>query len=318
LGFRLAEGTWEDAEKRVGEELARVTGADDVTVADIRRRLEILAWDCPLHYDEQVARQHGYRTLVAPATMLMPWCIPAYWTPGQPRPRMEDPAGVAPLAVCTIPAPGDVMFASRSETEYVEPVYPGDRITATSTLRELTRKTLTVGDGAFFVVETRYTKQSGEVAGVERMTFFRYTPPGPDEPAPTRRERGRPPAPRERPTPEASFELPLTIQRLVMEAGTNRDFAPIHFDAEFARATGAPAPYANTMLLQAMFEAVIRTWMGPAGRLRTLAFDMRSFATAGTTLTAHLVSRDHGDLEVWIDSDSKPAAIGTATVERTA
>lgn len=315
LGFRLKEGTWEEAEKCVGQELARITGADDVTVADIRRRLEILAWDCPLHYDERVARQHGYRTLVAPATMLMPWCVPAYWQPGLPRPRMDDPAGVAPLAVCNIPAPGDVMFASRSETEYFEPVYPGDRITATSTLRELTRKTLTVGNGAFFVVETTYTKQSGEIAGVELMTFFRYSPPRPDDPPPARREPTRSDTPPERAAPQASFDLPLTIQRLVMEAGTNRDFAPIHFDTEFARATGAPAPYANTMLLQAMFEAVIRNWMGPAGRLRTLAFDMRSFATAGTTLTAHLVARSADHLAVWIDSDSKRAAIGTATVE---
>jgi acyl dehydratase len=222
---------------------------------------------------------------------------------------MDDPAGVAPLAVCNIPAPGDVMFASRSETEYFEPVYPGDRISATSTLRELTRKRLAVGDGAFFVVETRYTKQSGEVAGVELMTFFRYDP-APPQPKPPRSD-----AAGERAAPHASFELPLTIQRLVMEAGTNRDFAPIHFDAEFARATGAPAPYANTMLLQAMFEAVIRTWMGPAGRLRRLAFDMRAFATAGSTLTAHLAARSTEHLDVWIDSDATRAAIGTATVE---
>ena len=36
------------------------------------------------------------------------------------------------------------------------------------------------------------------------------------------------------------FAVPLTIQRLVMEAGANRDFAPMHHDREIARATGAP------------------------------------------------------------------------------
>lgn len=321
LGFRLNPGTWEEAEACVGQELAQVTGGDDVTVADIRRRLEVLAWDCPLHYDEKVAQYHGYRTLVAPATMLMPWSVPAYWQPGDPRPRMDDPAAVAPLAVCAIPAPGELMFASRCETEYFEPVYPGDRITATSVLRELTRKTLGVGDGAFFVVETTYTTQSGQIAGVERMTFFRYSPPGPDDPPPARREPRRAEAPvEEHPAPDATFDLPLTIQRLVMETGCNRDYAPIHFDREFARGTGAPDPYANTMLLQAMFEAVIRTWMGLHGRLGTLAFDMRSFATAGTTLTACLnaPSGTEGPLEVWISSDGKRAAIGNATVVRSA
>jgi len=214
------------------------------------------------------------------------------------------------------------MFATRSETEYFEPVYPGDRITATSILRELTRKTLVVGDGAFFVVETTYTKQSGEAAGVELMTFFRYSAPGPDDRPRARRESTRSDPRDGRAAPQASFVLPLTIQRLVMEAAVNRDFAPIHFDCDFARATGAPGPYANTMLLQAMFEAIIRNWMGPGGRLRTLAFDMRSFATAGTTLTAHLEApTDHSEgqrdlvtVGVSIGAAEKPAAIGTATV----
>jgi hypothetical protein len=76
------------------------------------------------------------------------------------------------------------------------------------------------------------------------------------------------------------------------------------------------------MLLQAIFEAVIRNWMGLDGRLRTLAFDMRSFATAGTTLTAHLEAPttrpeeqwDPVALEIWIEADGKRAAVGTATV----
>jgi acyl dehydratase len=237
---------------------------------------------------------------------------------------MDDPALIAPLAVCNIPAPGEYMFATHSDTEYLEPVYPGDRITATSILRELTRKTLAVGDGAFFVVETTYTKQSGEVAGVERMTFFRYSAPGPADRPPAQREPPRSDQRAGQPAPQASFMLPLTIQRLVMEAATNRDFAPIHFDRDFARATGAPGPYANTMLLQAMFEALSRNWMGLGGRLRRLAFDMRSFATAGTTLTAHLVApspqppgqRDLDAVQVWIEADGKRAAIGEATVVR--
>lgn len=119
-----------------------------------------------------------------------------------------------------------------------------------------------------------------------------------------------------------SFDIPLTIQRLVMEAATNRDFAPIHFDREIARTTGAPDPYANTMLIQAVFEATLRNWMGLEGRLRTLAFDMRSFATAGTTLSGHArvaAVRPDGDggvvdLEIWTESGGKQAATGTATI----
>src|SRR5918992_2589219 len=172
----LKRGTWEETEQWVGRELARFTGADEVTVGDIRRRLESLAWDCPLHYDEDVARRHGYRTIVAPATMLMTWALPPYWSPGDPRPQLDDPALIPPLPACKLPAPGDCLFATSSETEYFEPVYPGDRITATSVLLEITRKRLSVGDGAFLLVGTTYVKQTGEVVGVERTTFFRYTP----------------------------------------------------------------------------------------------------------------------------------------------
>jgi 3-methylfumaryl-CoA hydratase len=171
----LPPGTWEEAESWVGRELGRYTGADEVTLGDIRRRLEVLAWDCPLHYDEAVAKQHGYRTVVSPATMLMTWAMPPYWEPGDPRPELDDPALVPSYPFTRIPAPGEHIFATNSETEYLEPVYPGDRITATSVLREITRKTLSVGDGAFFLIETTYAKQTGEVVGIERLTVFRYS-----------------------------------------------------------------------------------------------------------------------------------------------
>lgn len=68
------------------------------------------------------------------------------------------------------------------------------------------------------------------------------------------------------------FTLPLTVQRLVMEAGVNRDFTPIHHDSAVARSHGAPNMFANNLLLQALFEATIREWMGLAGRLKALRF----------------------------------------------
>jgi acyl dehydratase len=168
-------GSWEDTEALVGTELARFEGPDPVSRGDIRRRLEVLAWDCPLHYDAEIARGHGYRDVVAPATMLMTWAMPAYWSPGDPRPELDDPVLIPPFPACRIPAPGPHLFATSSETEYFEPVYPGDRISARSVLHSVVRKRLSVGDGAFLAVKTTYTKETGEVVGVETTTFFRYT-----------------------------------------------------------------------------------------------------------------------------------------------
>jgi acyl dehydratase len=118
------------------------------------------------------------------------------------------------------------------------------------------------------------------------------------------------------------FRIPLTVQRLVMEAAANRDFAPIHHDREITRTTGTSEPYANTMLIQAILEATVRQWMGLDGKLRKLSFSMRSFAPVGATLSGHgkIVSREmqdqHGlvELEVWTQSNEYRTAIGTATV----
>jgi acyl dehydratase len=118
------------------------------------------------------------------------------------------------------------------------------------------------------------------------------------------------------------FELALTLQRLVMEAGANRDFAPIHHDQAIARAAGAAEPFANVMLIQALFEATLRRWMGLDGRLRKLTVTMRSFAPAGSMLTGHArvtgKRRDDDgglvDLEIWTESAGERATVGTATV----
>lgn len=172
-----AFGTWEEASDWVGRELARSSGADPVGLADIRRRLEVLSLDCPLHYDESAAQASGYRTVVAPATMLMAWSTPAYWTPGQPRPTLDETYW--PMhPVLSVPAPTRSVFATNIETEYFEPVYPGDVVTAAAVLESLVRKRLSVGDGAFFVVETAYRNQDDELLGLERLTVFRYTPDG--------------------------------------------------------------------------------------------------------------------------------------------
>lgn len=119
------------------------------------------------------------------------------------------------------------------------------------------------------------------------------------------------------------FLLPLTVQRLVMEAGVNRDFAPIHSDRELAQASGAPDMYANTMLFQALFEGSLRQWMGLGGRLRKLGFSMRSFTMPGheVTVLGRVTGKraDDGqgfvDLEVWTEVDGNRTAEGTATVE---
>jgi acyl dehydratase len=82
----------------------------------------------------------------------------------------------------------------------------------------------------------------------------------------------------------AEVAFPLTVYRLVMAAGSTRDFNSIHHNSEYARATGAPDMYANTSFLLGMWERAVRDWIGCAGTIRAIrGFRMRQFNLVGDT-----------------------------------
>jgi hypothetical protein len=156
----------------VGETLSRIEGIDPVSVADIRRKLEVVGLDCLLHYDESAAREHGYSAIVSPVSMMRTWVTPAYWSPGEPLPG--DRALFPPIPVSAVPAPGNRMFATGTRTEFLAPVYPGDKLTGTAVLKSVTRKAISLGEGAFMVLETTYTNQHDETVARDELTIFRF------------------------------------------------------------------------------------------------------------------------------------------------
>jgi acyl dehydratase len=115
-------------------------------------------------------------------------------------------------------------------------------------------------------------------------------------------------------------EVVLTRQRLVMEAAANRDFSAIHFDRETARGTGAAEAYANTILLETLLEACVRTWAGPLPRIVELRFRMLDFNCVGDRITAcgRVESADRDEravaLELWIESHRGRTVTGNALV----
>lgn len=125
--------------------------------------------------------------------------------------------------------------------------------------------------------------------------------------------------------PIPPYSVELTLQRLVMEAGANRDFAPMHFDRDAAQAEGIKDLFANTMLLQTLFEVMLRAWMGPAGRIRKLGFRMHAMNYVNETLTAHglvvgpiVKSETSGtlELEIWQQTPEQGKTVsGVAVVE---
>jgi acyl dehydratase len=118
--------------------------------------------------------------------------------------------------------------------------------------------------------------------------------------------------------------FPLSVYRLVVEAGANRDFNSIHHNSDYAQATGAAEMYANTTFLLGMWERTVREFVGLDGTIRSIdGFRMRSFNLVGDTVTVKGVVRRKwrdGDVglctvEVWSEnSDGVSVGPGTVTV----
>ena len=91
---------------------------------------------------------------------------------------------------------------------------------------------------------------------------------------------------------------PLTVYRLVLAAGGNRDFNSIHHNGEYARSTGAADMYASSAFLLGMWERAVRDWIGAGGTIRSLrGFRMRKFNLVGDTtwVRGHVLSAELRD-----------------------
>lgn len=117
------------------------------------------------------------------------------------------------------------------------------------------------------------------------------------------------------------FSIPITLQRLVMEAGANRDLSTIHHDREDAQATGAPDVYANTFFLLGLFERLLREWAGLRATISKIGpMQMRDFNCVGDTLTfggeVAEISIETGrvQLELWAESAKGRTTLASAIV----
>src|SRR5262245_26118833 len=117
----------DDTRQLIGRERT-FEGVDEVSRNDIRRKLEVYCFDCPLHYDEAVARAHGYQTIVAPTALTPLWTMPAYWSPGEPSPYAPGLRPKVGGLTTNVPTPYPKGLNTASEWEYFEPLYPGDRL----------------------------------------------------------------------------------------------------------------------------------------------------------------------------------------------
>jgi len=120
-----------------------------------------------------------------------------------------------------------------------------------------------------------------------------------------------------------SVSIPITLQRLVIEAGANQDFSSIHHDRDVARATGAPDSYMNFFFIMGMFERLLREWIGLRGEIKKIGpFRMKVFNCADDVVTfnAEVIQKrednEKGDifLDVWSETHRGQTVSGKAVV----
>lgn len=184
------EYTWDDLANAVGQDFSggeTRTAVDDVERGAIRKYGEPLEFDCPLHYDDEVAKKYGYKGIIAPYSAIhATFMSAALWNPGDPPrwPTAEpdqqvahDPSESRSNAP-PLPMPRTTAsFVTDMEVEYLIPVYVGDNLTSSG--RKLisvnVRKT-SVGFGAFMVFEGEIRNQRGEVVAKVRNGGYSYNP----------------------------------------------------------------------------------------------------------------------------------------------
>jgi 3-oxo-4,17-pregnadiene-20-carboxyl-CoA hydratase beta subunit len=119
------------------------------------------------------------------------------------------------------------------------------------------------------------------------------------------------------------ISLDITTKRLFLQASGSQDWYPVHFDPAFARKAGHVDVFMNTGFVQAALVRLITDWMGDAGFLKRLRFEMRKQHRPGDTMVCKGRVTKKGrtetdawvELEVWAENDREGVATpGSATV----
>ena len=106
---------------------------------------------------------------------------------GDPNPLWSDESSggiIAPptflrMMITEAPTPPELapfpqMLDGGSEWTYMEPVKPGDVITAVTRFASVNQRSIAVGPAVFLLLETEYTNQRGESVAKQRNTLIRY------------------------------------------------------------------------------------------------------------------------------------------------
>jgi acyl dehydratase len=177
------ESAWQSLVDVIGTEFGDgvlTQSTEDIEKGLIRRYLEPLEFDCPLHYDEKVAREHGHPGIIAPYSGLATWLTTfGVWSPGDEPVYLSGGRNDVPRyrgAPFERPGPDtNSVFATDVEYEYHRPFVVGDRLSVGGRkLLSVLPKQTSVGRGVFMTTESNVINQNGDLIATQRMTAYIY------------------------------------------------------------------------------------------------------------------------------------------------
>lgn len=164
----------------------RRAARDDVNVAMINHWADALDDRNPVYTDPVAAAATRHGGIIAPPAMLGTWTMDGntgaanVWEPRPPAGEntVGDPGPRDHVLRSLEQAGYTAVVATNYEQTYVRQLRPGDRLTETLTVEDLSeRKDTALGTGYFVTVRHDYFDADDELVGSARMRLLKFKPP---------------------------------------------------------------------------------------------------------------------------------------------
>lgn len=262
----------------VGVRGSAVVAADSVNAAMVRQWCDAIGDRNPVYLDEASARRSVHGGLIAPPAMLQAWTMPGFG-----RRLADDPVETAYELLVRVGYPAIV--AVNCEQDYFRTLRPGDRISATRWVENVSdEKQTAIGDGVFVSSVSEVADGNGEPVGRQRYRVLCFRPRR--RPAGASGAAGSGPAPRSQGVAEGAatvgtgalsvgdalppLRVPLTRTLIVAAAIASHDWEPIHHDPAAAHAGGLDDVIMNILSTNGFVGRFVTDWAGPDATLTAI------------------------------------------------
>lgn len=137
-----------------------------MTTSDIRRYMDATGDRNPLWYDDEYARAAGYQGRLLPPTLVG-------WVPFSIRENPDGSNAESPDLRRQVPVPKNFtnLRNAGSETEWLQPVYPGEQLSTQSCLVDIVARRGRAGWGIYITQEEQILNTNGDIVMRRRHTM---------------------------------------------------------------------------------------------------------------------------------------------------